>query len=113
MITLLNNNEKPSWVIFPESYLKLVREDKDEFLPWYLIDREHLLVRLKGLKNRYPTRNLFPFARDDDSDDVACWEKEKPGKVIIIHDYASPGWENKLEFSSFDEWYNYVLSQKE
>jgi len=56
---------------------------------------------------------LFPFAREDGGDDIACWENNKPGKVILIHDFASSGYENKDEFHNFNEWYNYVLSQKE
>lgn len=62
------------------------------------------------MQKRYPSRSLFPFARDDQSDDVACWEKGKTGKVILIHDFASPGYENKKEFESFDAWYEYVTS---
>jgi hypothetical protein len=91
----------------------LVKNEKDEFLPWYLMDKKDLLIRCKGLKERYPARTLFPFARHDMCDDIACWEKEKPGKVVLLHDYASPGWENRMEFSSFEEWYQYVLTLQE
>lgn len=108
MINLLEESEKPSWVIYPLEYLDLIVKRKDEFLPWYLMDREQLLIRFKGMKNRYPDRILFPFARDDNSDDVACWEKDKPGKVVLIHDLASSGYENKKEFENFEEWYKYV-----
>lgn len=110
MIKILQDYEKPSWVVYPFTYLDLVKSGNDEFLPWYLMDKEQLLTRYQGLKKRYPDRNLFPFARDDNSDDVACWEKEKPGKIVLIHDFASPGYENKKEFESFEEWYKYVTS---
>lgn len=111
MIDILHENEKPIWVVYPLAYLKLVNKNEDEFLPWYLLGKEQLLIRYNGLKKRYPARELFPFARDDNSDDVACWEKGKPGKVILIHDFASPGYENKLEFESFEKWYLFVTNQ--
>lgn len=103
----------PEWVEIPKRYLELLKYEQDEFLPWYLFDRENLLYRYKGLQTRYQNRRLFPFARHDYCDDVACWEKDKPGKVIIVHDYASPGWEQKFESPSFEGWYEYILSQKE
>lgn len=111
MISLVEKLHIPSWLEYPTEYLNLVNSGRDEFLPWYLFDKDQLMVRYVGLQKRYPTRELFPFARDDDSDDVACWEKEKPGKVILIHDFASPGYENKLEFPNFLSWYSYAQTQ--
>lgn len=108
MIEIMNKTEIPDWVIYPQEYIYLVESEKDTFLPWYLLNRESLLIRNGGLVERYPARQLFAFARDDDSDDIACWEKDKPGKVVIIHDFASPGWEQREEFDSFSAWYNYV-----
>jgi len=110
MISILRNQEKPAWVEYPSEYIKLVENNIDEFLPWYLMDKGQLLIRYKGLQKRYPTRHLFPFARDDRNDDVACWEKGKPGNVIVIHDFSSPGYENKMEFNSFSDWYSFVRS---
>lgn len=110
MINILQDNEKPNWVVYPKEYIDLVNKEKDEFLPWYLLDKDSLLIRYHGLKKRYPTRTLFPFARDDMSDDIACLEKEKPGKIVLLHDFASPGYENKKEFETFGEWYQYVTT---
>lgn len=113
MITILMEGEKPNWVVYPTEYLNLIKSGKDKFLPWYLFGKEQLLIRYNGLKKRYPKRILFPFARDDDSDDVACWEKDKPGKVVLLHDFASSGWEDKMEFDSFNEWYLFVLKLRD
>lgn len=112
MIEILKSSECPSWVTYPELYLKLIRGNKDEFLPWYLYDKEDVLFRNEGLKQRYPHRQLFCFARTDDSDDIACWEENKPGKVVIIHDFASPGWEQRQIFDSFEDWYQFALSER-
>ncbi len=106
-------NDFPSWIKLPEKYSELLKHPQEEFLPWYLFDRKRLLYRHEGLKERYPARTLFPFARHDYSDDVACWEKDKNEKVMIIHDFASPGYESRFVFPSFDAWYEYVLSMVE
>jgi hypothetical protein len=47
---------------------------------------------------------LVPFAKRDDSDDVACWEKGSLSKVMIIHDYASSGWEQREILEDFWTW---------
>lgn len=113
MINMLPIESCPNWVKYPDDYLELVINGKDEFLPWYLTDDEDTKWRLKGFKKRYPRRELFPFARKDYSDDVACWEKGQGNKVFIIHDFASPGWEQREIFNSFDEWYEWALQQSE
>lgn len=33
MIEILQENEKPSWVTYPSSYLELIQNEADEFLP--------------------------------------------------------------------------------
>lgn len=67
----------------------------------------HLEFRFNGLKQRYSTRKLVPFARRGDNDDVACLdatEQSNKPKIIIIHDWASPGYENRGEFDDFLAW---------
>lgn len=58
----------------------------------------------EGLKKRYPTRMLVPFARRIDNDNIACWDLDKAGRVSIIHDFASPGWEQEAELEDFYGW---------
>lgn len=108
MIEIMDKDKVPCWVVYPNQYLELIKSGNDVFLPWYLLNKEYLIIRNAGLIKRYPHRELFVCARDDDSDDIACWEKNKPGKVLIIHDYASPGWEHRMEFDSFNDWNEHV-----
>jgi len=35
-------------------------------------------------------RDLVPFARRGDNDDVACWERGKGETVVLIHGYTTP-----------------------
>ena len=76
------------------------------------MDRESALERLKGLQKRYPNRKLIPFARRDDCDDIDCFEvgnTELEGRVFIVHDYASPGWEFREVLESIWEWVKYAV----
>jgi len=73
--------------------------------PWQLLLGKWLKVRQEGLAKRFPDRGLVPFARRLDDDDVACWDREKPGKVCIVHDFAAPGWEVRDEYPSFASWH--------
>lgn len=79
-----------------------------DFDPWIVLQGERLRIRFRGVKERYPGRDLVPFARREDNDDVACWEKGKAG-VVIIHDFASPGYEFKQEMDSFWDWLRSAL----
>lgn len=63
------------------------------------------------MKQRYPERILVPFARRLDNDDRACFDASKfavEPKIIIIHDFAAPGWEKKGELASFENWLKLV-----
>lgn len=113
MIEIFNISLLPKWVKIPTKYLKLIRDEKDEFLPWYLIDKQQFSIRYEGMKNRYPSRNLIPFARRDDNDDVACWDSLSPDSVFIIHDFASPGYEERCVFPTFEDWYQFALNESD
>lgn len=63
--------------------------------------------RFRGLQKRYLGRRLYPFARRDDNDDVACFEDDN-SLVHIIHDFADIGWEQKEVFPTFDAWLEYI-----
>lgn len=63
--------------------------------------------RFRGLQKRYPGRRLYPFARRDDNDDVACFEDDN-SLVHIIHDFADIGWEQKEVFPTFVAWLEYI-----
>ncbi len=63
-----------------------------------------------ALNKRYPTRQLVPFAKRSDNDDVAWFEMGKPGSVEIIHDFADPGWEQRAEYPSFWDWFKEAIN---
>lgn len=63
------------------------------------------------MSERYPNRKLIPFAKRTDNDDVACFEIENPGKVEIIHDFAEPGWEQRVEYPDFWNWFKSAIDE--
>ena len=64
-----------------------------------------MIHRYEGMKIRYPNRQLIPFARRDDNDDIACFEVGYKDKVCIIHDFATSGYEQRKYYSNFWEWF--------
>lgn len=71
---------------------------------WTLFSEEKAASYGKSLKKRYPKRNLFPFASFTENDDIACFEEGKGKRVVIVHDFASEGWESRQEYEDFWEW---------
>ena len=78
---------------------------------WYLMNKEQVEIRIKGLKDRYPQRKLIPFARRDDGDDIACFEVGKENRVQIIHDFASAGYEQRKEYECFWDWFRDAVEE--
>ena len=78
---------------------------------WYLMTKEQVEIRIIGLKNRYPERQLVPFARRDDGDDIACFEIGKGNKVQIVHDFASAGYEQRKEYDCFWDWFKDAVEE--
>ena len=94
-----------------ETFLKIVELNLVDFDFWYLMSKEQVEKRIKGLKERYPDRELVPFARRDDSDDIACFDIKKNSKVQIIHDFASAGYEQRKEYNTFWEWFKEAIQE--
>ena len=109
MSILLNNEELPDWFHYPDNFLRIVEQGLLDFDPWIILTGAQLRTRFSGIKERFPTRELVPFARREDNDDVACWDKDKPGAVMIIHDFSGLGYENKVELHSFWDWLRSAL----
>jgi hypothetical protein len=103
-IELLKLEEVPGWFTYPDNFLRAVQSGVYDIGPWQILEGKWLRVRTKGLKKRFPMRELVPFARRLDSDDVACWERASLPAVQVIHDFCAPGLEQRQAFPSFDIW---------
>ena len=96
---------------YPNGILKIIELNLVDFDLWYLMQQEQAILRIKGLKERYPSRKLIPFARRDDSDDIACFEVGKKDRVQIIHDFSSEGYEQRKEYACFWNWFRDAVNE--
>ncbi|WP_312689888.1 SMI1/KNR4 family protein [Kosakonia sp.] len=109
MAQLLTASELPAWFSYPLDFLRLCAQGTVDFDPWIILQGDRLKARYEGVKTRYPGRALLPFARREDNDDIACWERDQGERVIIIHDFASDGYENVTVFDTFADWLREVI----
>jgi hypothetical protein len=86
MIELLKEDERPDWFNYPQPFLRVVERNLVLIDPWWIFDGHFAAEKMNGLKDRYPTRNLVPFAKNQGNDDVACWEQGRLAQVVIVHE---------------------------
>jgi hypothetical protein len=103
MADLLSIDDLPPHFEYPPEFIRVVELGLTNLEPWWIIQGQLLRDRFQGLQERYPDRELIPFAVRQDNDDVACWDL-KQGNVVVVHDFASPGWERRAEFPGFYDW---------
>ncbi|MGF6495498.1 hypothetical protein ABIE56_003697 [Luteibacter sp. 621] len=72
----LKSSELPEWFSYPEEFSRAVQSGLRDVGPWQILDGNWLRVRCERMKRRFPSRDLVPFARRPDSDDVACWDRK-------------------------------------
>jgi hypothetical protein len=107
---LFSPEQLPAGFRYPEIFLKIVESNELPHIePWWFlcIHEETALFWLKSLKAQYPSRTLVPFAKLEDSDDVACFDgcdaSDNP-VVKCVHAFASAGWEDRGEARDFSCW---------
>jgi hypothetical protein len=103
MAELLSIADLPEDFEYPPELVRVVELGLTQLEPWWVLEGDLLRTRYRGLRERYPSRTLVPFAIREDRDDVACFELNRPG-VVIIHDFASPGWEQREQLPDFYSW---------
>ncbi len=108
---LVPEDQLPSWLNYPRAYRRLVEQELYHLTPWHFLDGEEALARYRGLSERYPSRVLFPFAYRQDNDDFACWSKSTGEEVLVVHDFASPGWENVEAFVDTWAWFRRAVEE--
>ncbi len=101
----------PQGFRFPQKYLEAASEGAGGLPdPWWFLGEpqdDTLEFWLRTLRKQYPTRALIPFAKYGPYDDIACFDfSDLSGdpKVNIVHSFASPGWEDRGSFASYEEW---------
>ena len=97
-------------VKLPDGLLRIVDQNLLDLAPWHVMPSGLAAKRLHGLRQRY-ARKYVPFARRTDNDDLACIDPERPGEIVIVHDFASEGSELRQRFDSFWDWFRAVVEE--
>lgn len=92
----------------PDGLQRVLKQRLLELTPWHIMDREAAKRRLHGLRTRYKAQYV-PFAQRQDNDDIACFDPGRSDHVVIIHDFASEGYERRQEFESFWDWFRAAI----
>jgi hypothetical protein len=108
MADLLSVQDLPEHFDYPLEFIRVVELGLTNLEPWWILSGELLRDRHRGLEVRYPDRSLVPFARRQDNDDVACWDVDA-GDIVIVHDFATPGFEQRGRFGSFWPWFRAAI----
>lgn len=109
-MTLLPESHLPDGFTYPDDLLRIVEHGLLEPHPWWILTSDPLIARAEGVRQRYPDRTLVPFARRQDNDDVACFEVDgEHGPVVVIHDFATPGWEQRASYPSTYAWFRQAV----
>lgn len=110
MTELLRPEEVPQNFWYPRSFIRVVELGITNLEPWHILEGSTLRARQTGLAQRFPDRTLIPFAIRQDNDDVACWDLDRGAEeVVVVHDFASPGWEDRAEYHDFYAWLRQAL----
>lgn len=105
MTDLLGPSELPAGFTYPPQLVRMVEHELTDLHPWWILTGEHLHTRQRGVRGRYPDRELVVLAKREDNDDVACLDLQTtPHPVVVIHDFAEPGWEQRASFPGIAEW---------
>lgn len=103
MADLLPLTQLPDGFEYPREFVRVVELGLTNLEPWWIIEGELLRARFLGLAERYASRSLVPFAVRQDNDDIACWDLERR-TVVVVHDFAAPGYEQRAELPDFYAW---------
>ena len=89
----------PSGFCYPRAFDHLLDREMVQLWNFHVLEAEDARERMTGMRRRYPARVFVPFAKDERSDDVACFEHGSgpgfvPHRVVLVDDYAPPGFED-------------------
>ena len=96
---------------YPDEYLELIDLGIKEFEVWRILSPEESEDTLIGMSSRYSGCGYVPFAKCRSTDDVACYRVGYGSRVLIVHDWASRGWEKREEYEDIWAWIHYVVDE--
>lgn len=100
-------------VSLPKGYQEAMDLNLVNLHPWHFVSDKEFDLLFPGINKRYPNRSVIPFAKREDNDDVAAFIRRDPeqetGQIMVIHDFASPGYEVVARIKTFWDWFRYAV----
>lgn len=114
----------PAGFRYPETYLRMAREDQlPDLLPWTFLGKKPDSVEfyIKAMRHMHSQHALVPFARFEDSanGDLACFDgaDQSGDPKIYFYVYESqkplPPWEERYHLKDFVEWLRVAREESE
>jgi hypothetical protein len=102
-------------VALPQAYYEAKDLNLVNLHSWHLLSDQEFDYLFQGVNKRYPQRDVIPFARRADNDDVAVFvvsdREQQPGQILVIHDFAGAGSEVVARIKSFWDWFRYAVDE--
>ncbi|WP_326590485.1 hypothetical protein [Streptomyces sp. NBC_01294] len=93
---------------YPEVFVRAAEAGLLSLDPWWALSEDLIKLRSEQLAGQFPQLRLLPFARRQDNDDVACWDLDKPG-ILVIDSFGVPGTEVVEKFTDIGGWLRKAL----
>lgn len=104
-------NELKEYIKSKTELMLFVELNLLNFHPWvFIIEDQRLYLNYVGLMERFPNANLIAFALRLDCDDKVCYDLNE-NKIVVVHDYSTFGYKNRMIFDSFWDWFNFMTKE--
>jgi len=103
--SLYGRDDLPAGFRYPESIVLFAEgAECPDIAPWWFVDASSEAGRLFHSIRRHDGRNLVPFAKGDDDDDIACFDGDDlsgdPEVLMLVLDASG----RHYSFASFKAW---------
>jgi len=104
-VEILNTDDFGVTFNYPDALERLVALKLINFDLWYLMSKEQSMVILRQMKMNCNRKDLIPFARRGDNEDVACFEIGNNEKVVVLRNCEHLGYRPRQVFDSVWDWF--------
>lgn len=90
---------------YPDALERLIDLKLINFDLWYLISREQSIVLFNQLNLQCSKKELIPFARRGDTEEIACFGIGNNEKVVVFKNCENLGYRPRKVFDSVWDWF--------
>ncbi len=104
MAELLPVTEWPDDFGHPPEFVRVVEAGLTRLEPWSVLQGEYLRNKHVGLQSAIDRDDSFPSRNGRTATTWLVGNLARRGNVVIVHDFASRGWEQRAELMDFHAW---------